>query len=100
MEKSVFEVITTYGINDGVNSSLLDGDEYKRIQAKIDSLTEDFDKLDLPEEQRVIVDRLISAYIENGAYYGKMTYQQGMRDCASLLLEIGLIKEGKEGGAA
>lgn len=96
MEKSVFEVITAYGINEGVNSVLLDSDEYKKIQAKIDSLTEEFDKLNLSEEQRLIVDRLISIYIENAAYYGKMTYRQGMRDCTSLLVELGLIKNGKE----
>lgn len=41
------------------------------------------------------MDRLISAYNENGAYYGRLTYQQGFRDCAVLLVEIGLIKDGK-----
>jgi len=98
MEKSVFEVITAYGINDGVNGVLLESDEYKRIQAKIDSLTEEFDKMNLSKEQRLTVDRIISAYNESGALYGRTTYQQGFRDCASLLVEMGLIRDGKAEG--
>lgn len=96
MGKSIFEVITEYGINTNVNNILLQDVEYQQIQDKIDGLTNEFDALGLPKEQRLIADRLISAYNENGAVYGKMTYQQGFRDCASLLLDIGMVKDGKE----
>lgn len=95
MDKNIFDVITEYAVNEAMNITLLQDDEYKQIQAKINSLTDEFDRFDLPKELRVLIDRLISAYNENGALYGRMTYQQGMRDCALLLLEIDLIKEGK-----
>lgn len=95
MEKSIFDVITEYAINEGLSLVLQHDEEYKQIVKKMDDLTEELDALALSKEQRLVVDRLISAYNENGAHYGRMTYQQGVRDCAALLMEIGLIKDGK-----
>ena len=100
MEKSIFEVITEYAVNEGLNCNIQQNDEYKQIQEKIDDLTNEFDELGLPKEQRSIVDRLISSYNESGAFYGKMTYQQGFRDCAALLVEIGMVKDGHREEAA
>lgn len=96
MSKDIFEVLTEYAVNESVNIILLPKEEYKQIQAEIDSLTDELDRYILPKEQRELIDRLISSYIENGALYGRMTYQQGMRDCATLLGEMGLIKNGRE----
>lgn len=95
MEKSIFEVITEYAVNDGLNNVILQSDEYKQIQKEIDDLTSKFDALDLPKEQRLIVDGLLTSYNESGAFYGRMTYQQGVKDCAALLVKMGLIKDGK-----
>lgn len=92
MDKNIFDVITEYAVNEAVNGVLLQNDEYKQIQAKIDSLTDELDRYILPKELRALIDRLISSYNENSALYGRMTYQQGMRDCASLLVEMGLIR--------
>lgn len=91
MEKSFFEMITEYAINEGVNAAIQQSDEYRQIQKEMDTVTSEFDALCLPKEQRLIVDRLLTSYNESGAHYGRMTYQQGFRDCASLLVEIGLI---------
>ena len=90
MNENIFEVITDYAVNEGLNSGIQQNDEYKQIQKEIDDLTSKFNVLGLPKEQRLIVDRLLTSYNESGAYYGKMTYQQGFRDCAALLVEIGL----------
>ena len=95
MKRSILEVITGYAINEGLSHILQQDEEYKQIMQKIDSLTEELDAFALSKEQRLTVDRLISAYNEDGAHYGRMTYQQGFRDCAALLVEIGLIKGGK-----
>lgn len=100
MEKSIFEVITEYAVNEGLDCVIQQSNEYRRIQNKIVDLTSEFNAFGLPKEQRLTVDRLLTSYNESGAYYGKMTYQQGFRDCAALLMEIGLIKDGKEEGAA
>lgn len=95
MDKNIFDVIAEYAVNEGVSNVLKQDDEYKRIIQKIDDLTKAFDSLNLSKEQWLLMDRLISAYNENGAYYGRLTYKQGMMDCASLLVEMGLIKNGK-----
>ncbi len=96
MEKSIFEMITDYAVNEGLSRVLQQSDEYGRIQKKMNDATSEFEALCLPKEQRLIIDRLLTSYNESGAYYGKMTYQQGFRDCVLLLVEIGLIRNGKE----
>lgn len=95
MEKSILDVVTGYAVNEGLESTVEQNGEYKRVQERMDSLTSEFDALGLTKEQRLLVDNLLSAYNESGALYGEMTYQQGFRDCAALLVEIGLIKDGK-----
>ena len=96
MEKSIFEVIADYAVNEGLGSVIKQDDEYRKIQNKISDTTSEFDALYLPKEQRLVVDRLLTSYNESGAHYGKITYQQGFRDCVSLLLEIGMIRDAKE----
>lgn len=96
MGKSILDVVTGYAVNEGLVSTVEQNGEYKRIQERIDSMTSEFDALGLAKEQRLLVDSLLSAYNESGALYGEMTYQQGFRDCASLLLEIGMVKDGKK----
>ena len=78
MEKSIFEMITDYAVNEGLSRVLQQSDEYGRIQKKMNDATSEFEALCLPKEQRLIIDRLLTSYNESGAYYGKMTYQQGL----------------------
>ena len=85
MRKSIFDIITEYVINESVNSIVWQDDEYKQIQEKIDTLTNEFTALGLSEKQRLITDQFLTCY-------GKITYQQGFRDCVSLLLGVGMIK--------
>lgn len=95
MERNILEMITEYAVNEDVNCTIQQDDEYKKIQKKINDLTLRFKALGLSKEQHLIVDDLLDSYNESGAYYGKMTYQQGFKDCAALLVEIGVIKDGK-----
>lgn len=96
MKKNIFDVITEYAVNEGIGHGLWQDEEYKQIQDKISNLTRELDVLDLSKEQRLAVDQLISFYNEDGALYGRKTYQKGFRDCASFLIEIGMIKAEKE----
>ena len=98
MEKSIFEVITDYAINEGLDCSIWQSDEYRQIHEEIDKLTSEFNAFGLPKEQRLTVDRLLNSYNESGANYGKMTYQRGFKDCAALLVEIGMIRNRKVEG--
>jgi len=99
MRKSILEIITEYGMDEGANDMLMGNEEYGKIREKEELLAKEFDSFELTEAQRLTADRLISSCNESGALYGKMTYQQGFRDCAALLLEIGMIKDVTEGRA-
>lgn len=92
MKKNIFDIMTEYAINEGMDNVLLQNEEYIKIQNKIEEQRVQFDKLKLSKEQCLIVDRLLSTYMESGAVYGKMAYRQGFQDCAALLLEMKLIK--------
>lgn len=59
-ERSVFEVITDYAVNERIKILLL------------------FEELNLDKEQRLIVDRLVSLHTESGALYGRVTYQSAV----------------------
>lgn len=91
-EKDIFEIITEYSVNERMDNILLQNEEYREIQNKIEKQIEQFNELNLNSEQRLVVDRLISIHIESGALYGRMTYKQGFRDCVSLLQKLDLIK--------
>lgn len=92
MKKNIFDIITEYAINEGLDNVLLQNAGYIEIQNKIEEQRGKFDKLNLSREQCLIVDRLLSTYVESGVVYGKMAYRQGVRDCAALLFEMGLLR--------
>lgn len=90
--KSPFDVIAGYSVNEGLGEALQQNDEYIAIQKKIDEQTALLDGQNFTREQRLMIDRLVCAYTENGALYGLMTYKKGFRDCGSLLREMNLVK--------
>lgn len=95
MGKSIFEILTENATNERLSEMLLWDAEYQRTQRKFDKLMEELEATGLSKQQRLTLDRMISAQNEIGSRYGRLTYCQGCRDCASLLVEIGLIKDGK-----
>lgn len=92
MENSIFDVITNYSVNEGIDKILLEDAEYIGIQKEIDEQMEQYESLGLTKEQRLAVDRLVSAYTASGACYGRITYRKGFHDCVTLLREIGMIR--------
>lgn len=92
MRKNIFDIITEYSVNEGMDSIVLQDKEYLRIQKNISEQTEQINKMNLTKDERTIIDRLICAHTESGAYYGRIAYKQGFQDCAELLLEMKLLK--------
>lgn len=92
MENSIFDIIMNYSVNEGINKVLLENEEYIGIQKEIDGQIEEYEKIGLTKEQRLAVDRLVSANTASGACYGRITYRKGFLDCISLLQEMGLIR--------
>ncbi len=91
MEKDIFDILTEYALNERLDSIIIHDDEYKKAQDRIEESINEFNKLNLPEEQRLIVDKLVSSYTASGCCYSKAAYQQGVKDCASLLKKLSLL---------
>lgn len=92
MDGSIFEILTENALNERMDNILLHNEEYQKVQNEISQYGEKFQDLNLTKEQSLIVDRLIASYTKSGCCYGRIAYQQGIRDCALLLREMELIK--------
>lgn len=91
MKESILNMITEYATNERMDNIVLEDDRYVDIQTEIDSLTAELVDLHLTPEQKMVVDDLIASNIASGCCYTKMAYQQGFKDCVSLLHEIGVF---------
>ncbi len=91
-EENIFEATTDYAINERMSKMLLGNRQYQKLQKRIDKQFKLFDRLNLNRKQWLVIDRLLSLYAENGALYGRITYQQGYRDCVAMLQAMDLIK--------
>ena len=92
MENNIFEVLTEHAINERLDEILLQDNEHQKLQEKIDNLIEQVKMLNLPREQWLIIDELVSAHTQCGCCYRRIAYQQGFKDCVSLLKEMKLSK--------
>lgn len=93
-DKNIFDVITEYAVNEGLNGILQQDSEYQRIQREMDELIEKFHELNLPKDQCLLVDRLVSSHTESGCCYGKIAYQQGMMNdgCCTIFRRVGVFQ--------
>lgn len=96
MVDNILDILTDNALNERLNGVLLQDEEYQGIQVEIEGLEEEINELRLPKEQRKVIDNLVSANTDSGCRYGWIAYQQGIRDCAALLVEMGLIRKMEE----
>lgn len=91
-EENIFDAITDYTFNERMAKILQNNEQYQEVQSQIGDQMLLFDELNLDKEQWLVVDRLLSLHAQSGALCGRITYQQGYRDCVALLQAINLIK--------
>lgn len=91
-EENIFDAITDYTVNERMANILQNDEQYQEVQSQIGDQFSLFDELNLDKKQWMVVDRLLSLHAQSGALYGRITYQQGYRDCVALLQAINLIK--------
>lgn len=87
---------TLYEIALQENNAVLSDEGYKAKLETVMELEEKYEKLDLPEKQRAIIDDLLQA---NSDLYDKemqILYRKGFKDCAGLLGNDGLSEYMKE----
>ena len=92
MEKNIFEILMEHALNERFDEILFQNEEYQKLQNNMDKLLKNLDELGLSNELMMVVDKLLAAHVESGNYYGKMAYQQGIKDCVLLLSEMELLK--------
>lgn len=88
---SIVGTLLEHLMNERMDSILSGNPEHIKFMENIDKAEEHVKRLNLSMGQRMAVDTLISAYTAYGAYYAKMAYQQGMKDCAALMREVGVL---------
>ena len=88
MHKGIMDIITEQATNERLDALLRRDKAFTELQKKLDYAIQEFDELNLTKVQRQIVDEMVSAHTESGAYYSAMAYKQGFRDCAEFLAEV------------
>ncbi len=91
-EKNIFEAVTDYTVGERMIEILSENKQYQELQSRIGEQMALFDGLGLDKGQWMVADRLLSLHAQSGALYGRITYQQGYKDCAALLQAMGLIR--------
>ncbi|MDE6320172.1 MAG: hypothetical protein K2M22_10825 [Lachnospiraceae bacterium] len=99
-KKSLLDIITEHSVNERLDAILFCDPVFRDLQNKIEEQMEVFNKLGFSKKARLVVDRLISAYTESAAYHSAVAYRFGLKDCAAMLCEIGLVKAIESGGTA
>lgn len=93
MDKDVFDSLVEQFINEKLDDIMMQDTEYIKLQEEIWKEWEMFDKLNLSEIQRSVIENLISLHIKVIELYSKKAYGQGFGDCISVLQEIGMIRK-------
>ena len=88
MEESLLDMITDSALNERFDRIILQDEKYVQLQEKIEELSGEYDALTLPDEQKLIINRLVAAHTEIGTYYANVAYRQGLKDCANLFKEV------------
>ena len=89
--ESLFDELVMMATNERLDNILNKDKGFLEVQEKAARAIKLFEELELTEEQQLIVDRMVSAHNESGAYYGRMAYKQGVYDCVELLKEMGIL---------
>ena len=100
MEKSVFDLLVDALAHERLDGLILQNPEYDATIEEVDSLAEELKAMDLGMEETKAVNRLICAYLTQNEVYSRFAYELGFLDAVELLLEIGMIRNGRKEGAA
>lgn len=89
--ESLFDEFVGMATNVRLDNILNKDKGFLEVQEKASRAIKLFEELELTEQQQLIVDRMVSAHNESGAYYGRIAYKQGVYDCVELLKEMGIL---------
>lgn len=73
------------------NSEILNNDEYTDVREEIFQLQKAYQEIELTEEQRHIIDRLMRVNSELDEEAMELIYRQGLIDCVDLLKNLHVL---------
>ena len=92
MEESILKVLAKLMTEKRLENVVLNEKEYIKKDMTVAKLEAQLRGHDLTKEERLAVDRLLSASNESNVRYSQLAYEQGPKDIISILRELDLIK--------
>lgn len=89
---NIFDELTSHATGERLDRIISGDGAYLEAQKEIEKVSMQVKEHGFSEEEMQMIDGLACAYISQGICCMKAAYQQGFKDCACLLGEIGLIK--------
>lgn len=89
--ESLLDILIDRVISERIYHKLCKDEEYLELRKELDKSVKLFDSLQLDSEQNLVVDKMISAYNAESAFYCEQNYKQGIYDCVQLLKEINVL---------
>ena len=90
-ENGLLEVIAAHRTMEDLDKILKKDKDYQEALVEEQAASDQMEDLEFTEEQKKVVDRVITAYNHCGAVYGAAAYRFGMEDSVRLLKELGDI---------
>lgn len=63
-------------------------EEYRSVRQEQMETSKNLERMGLSEDQRAVIDDIISKINKSGAVYGKIAFKQGLQDGARLVSEL------------
>lgn len=92
MDGSILNIISENYFSERIDAALLHDSRYLEIMDHIARIDEKLEK-SITDDAKQLVEKFESEYLSLNACYGQIAYRQGFRDCASLLAEMGILKQ-------
>ena len=89
--KDLFEVLCEYASNTHFDEIICKDKEYSELLDEIIELQNTYQALELPEQQRYVVDDYVKANLELNGIYCHALYKQALKDCVVMLKELNIL---------
>ena len=90
-ENGLLEIIASHRTMAALDEILQKDKVYQEALAEEQEASDQMEVMGFTEDQKKVVDRVITAYNQCGAAYGAAAYRFGMEDSVRLLKELGEI---------
>ncbi|MCM1561931.1 MAG: hypothetical protein NC123_20735 [Butyrivibrio sp.] len=90
MNSELFNNIARYA-SESYEDQLINSPEYAEFTNELIALQEDIKKMNLPDEQKDIVKRLLKEHQDLSLDYVEKIYKQAMIDCVIFLKELKIL---------